>query len=276
MKNILLAILLFSFFTNSSNAQEVIKLWDSYSPPTSYNEVDNAELTVFLPKTKTLSTKTPIVLIFPGGGYGGVSMQNEGIVLAKWLQSEGFAAAVLKYRLPYGHKEVPFDDAQEAVRIITDNAEKWNVDLEKFGIAGSSAGGHLAAVFTNRLVDSLDALHPAYNILFYPVISFEEPTKGGTRNNLIGLDPSAEDIRNYSAQYLVTSRTPNTILLLGDNDESVPSTHSTEYYDALKHNDVKGSLYIFPTGGHGWAMSEGFEYNKIALSLLSKWLQQFK
>jgi len=273
-----LPIILFVIFSlcTSVYSQETIKVWMNATPPISYDIDDEAELTIYLPQTKNDSLKSPVVLIFPGGGYAGVSMQYEGHAFAKWLQKEGFAAIVLKYRLPHGHKEIPFDDAWESLKIIQNNAEKWNLNLDKLGIAGFSAGGHLASILSNSLVNQTDLVQPAFNILFYPVISFEQVTKGGTRNNLLGLDPSVELIRQFSAQLQVSPRTPKTIILVSDNDESVPSTHSTMYYDALKNNKVASTMYVFPTGGHGWGMLDGFEYNQLALSLLSKWLDQVK
>lgn len=276
MKNLLVLCISFVLYINASNAQEIINVWQNSNPPTSYNTYDNAQLTVYIPKIKNDSVRFPVVLICPGGGYAGVSMPNEGHAFAKWLQSQGFVAVILKYRLPEMHKEIPFDDAIESINIIKSNAQAWNIDLDKFGIAGFSAGGHLAAVLSNKLVNETEAIHPVFNILFYPVISLEQVTKGKTRDNLLGKDPSAEDIRNYSAQYLVTQRTPNTIIFASDNDDSVPSMQSITYYSALKDNDVTGAMYIFPSGGHGWAMLDDFEYNKLALSLLSKWLEQYK
>ena len=271
-------VILFVIFSlcTSMYSQETIKVWANGDAPTSYNIEDEAELTIYLPKTNNDSLKIPPVLIFPGGGYASVSMPYEGHAFAKWLQNNGFAAIILKYRLPQGHNEVPFDDAKEALRIITDQADSLNIDLNKLGIAGFSAGGHLASIFSNWLVNQTEMVQPAFDILFYPVISFEQVTKGGTRNNLLGLDPPAELIRQFSAQLQVSSRTPKTIILVSDNDESVPSTHSTMYYDTLKDNNVPATMYVFPTGGHGWGMLDGFEYNQLALSLLAKWLEQFK
>lgn len=276
MKKLPIILLLIFSLCTSVYSQETIKVWNSGDPPISYDIYDEAELTVYLPKTKNDTLKSPVVLIFPGGGYAGVSMPYEGHAFAKWLQKDGFAAIILKYRLPHENKEIPFDDAKESLKIIQNNAAKWNLNLEKLGIAGFSAGGHLASIFSNWLVNQSDVVQPAFNILFYPVISFEQVTKGGTRNNLLGLDPPAELIRQFSAQLQVSSRTPKTIIFVSDNDESVPSTHSTMYYDALKDNNIAAAMYVFPIGGHGWGMLDGFEYNKLALSLLEKWLVQFK
>lgn len=256
-------------------SQGVISLWSNSDAPITNDINDKAQLYIYQAQTNN-SVKSPAILIFPGGDYEDIRMQNEGHVFGKWLASQGFTAIILKYRLPNSMSEIPFDDAEESIRILTEKADSLNIDLNKLGIAGFSAGGHLATVFSNKLVNKTESIHPLFNILFYPVISFEQVTKGDTRNNLLGLEPSAELIREYSAQLQVSPRTPKTIILLSDNDDSVSPSHSIMYYDALKNNQVEAAMYIFPTGEHGWAMYDSFEYNKLALSLLSQWLQQFK
>lgn len=276
--SIIFSILCFSisvFAQTGAETYSVIDLWKNTDPPLSNDIYDEAKMYVYNAENND-SVKSPVVLIFPGGGYAQVSMPNEGHAFAQWLSSKGFTAVILKYRLPNKMKDIPFDDAQEALDILSEKADSLNIDLNNLGIAGFSAGGHMAAIFSNRLVNKSDAIQPVFNILFYPVISFEHTTKGGTRNNLLGENPTAELIREFSAQLQVTARTPKTIILVSDNDDSVPSQHSTLYYDELKRNEIPAALYIFPTGGHGWAMLKEFEYNEEALLLLEKWLSDFK
>lgn len=201
-------------------------------------------------------------------------MPYEGYAFTKWLASEGYVGIILKYRLPNTHKEVPFDDALEAMIVIRQNADKWNIDTSKIGVAGFSTGGHLAVILSNMASYRKINIRPDFTILFYLVISFTEATKGGTRNNLLGMNPSSEDIRTYSAELRVTDKTPSTIIFTADDDGSVPPTHSTIYYDALKKYRIPASLYIFPTGGHGWAMLDSFGYKNEALNLLKSWLTQ--
>lgn len=269
MKRILFFILLICV-SFSLYSQDSIKVWVNQAP-TNNGLTDEAKLYIYLPK-KENNIKTPAVLICPGGGYAGVSMVYEGHAFAKWLASQGIAGIVLKYRLPNQHKEVPFDDAEESMRIIRANADKWGVNVDKVGISGFSAGGHLAALFSNRYSSKGIYTHPNFTILFYPVISFEEVTKGGTRTNLLGKDPSSTEIYSFSADRQVTANTPPTIIFVSDNDHSVPSVHSTMYYNALKRNEVPSTLYVFPKGGHGWGMITTFEYYAQSLSLLKMWL----
>lgn len=252
-------------------SQETILLWDEQNPPTENGLDDEAELIVYLPEIRQSDkTSVPAVLICPGGGYAGVSMPYEGHAFARWMASQGFVSAILKYRLPNKHKEIPFDDVGKAMSVINRNAENWNIDVNRVGIAGFSAGGHLASVFSN--LDS--EFRPAFTILFYPVISFENLTKGGTRPNLLGDNPSASDILKYSANLQVTNQTSSAIIFMADDDPSVPSIHSTLYYDALKKHNIPASLYIFPEGGHGWGLLDSFKYNEQCLDLLRLWLDK--
>lgn len=269
MKRILLVVFIL-FISFSSYSQDSIKVWVNKAP-TENGLTDEAKLFIYLPK-KENDQKAPTVLICPGGGYAGVSAVYEGHAFAQWLASQGIAGIVLKYRLPNQHKEVPFNDAEEAMRIIRANSEKWNINPDKVGISGFSAGGHLAAVFSNRYLSKGIYTHPNFTILFYPVISFEEVTKGGTRTNLLGSEPSSTEIYSFSADRQVTANTPPTIIFVSDNDPSVPPVHSTMYYNALKRNGIPATLYVFPEGNHGWGMIKTFKYYDQSLSLLKMWL----
>ncbi len=275
MRNIFFLFFLSYFSVFSLFSQQVIDIWENEAPLVANELDDRAELIVYLPE-RVNNKSTPAVLICPGGGYAGISMPYEGYGLAKWLAQHGFAGIVLKYRLPNRHKTVPFDDAQKAMQIIYKHSADWNIDIDKVGIAGSSAGGHLAAVLSNMALSGKTGISFNFSILLYPVISFEEVTKGGTRNNLIGENPDSEDVIRYSANLQVSEQTPSTIIFAADNDASVSPTHSTRYYQALKRYNIPASLYIFPEGGHGWALLDSFRYNKECLVLLDMWLQQFR
>lgn len=268
-KFLVLAIII--FISLSVYSQDSIQVWKN-KPPTSNGLADEAKLYVYLPENTADHQKVPAVLICPGGGYAGVSMKYEGHAFAQWLASQGIAGIVLKYRLPNQHKEVSFEDAEQSMQIIRANAERWNINPDKVGISGFSAGGHLAAILSNRYSKEGLYTHPNFTILFYPVISFEEVTKGGTRTNLLGKDPSSTEIYSFSADRQVTVNTPPTIIFVSDNDHSVPSVHSTIYYNALKRNGIPATLYVFPEGEHGWGMIESFKYYDQSLSLLKMWL----
>ncbi|WP_289621483.1 alpha/beta hydrolase [Bacteroides congonensis] len=267
------------------NAQKVIKLWET-TPPTS-NEITEAEkserngnwvtnvsspeLTIYQ-ANKTKSTGMAVV-ICPGGGYAGLAIQHEGSQFAKWLNGQRITAFVLKYRMPNKHKEVPLDDAQQAIRYIREHANEFGVDTNKVGIAGFSAGGHLAATASTHYTTEGVSTRPDFSILFYPVITMETATHGGSRSNLLGDKPQSEDIQFFSNEKHVNTNTPPAILLLSDDDKSVPTTNSVLYYESLKKNSIPATMYIFPKGGHGWGMNIDFEYHSQMLELLGRWLK---
>lgn len=265
------------------NADKIIKLWDNNKAPHSNEETkdetfakgnfkNTSQAVMYLFKADKKRATGQGVVICPGGGYGAVCIEREGFALAEYFQSIGVTALVLKYRLPnYGHKEVPLEDAQAALRYMRENAKKWKVDPAKVGIAGSSAGGHLAA-YTSTFTD--DAEKPAFSVLFYPVISGEScMTHQGTFDRLLGKlqPPYLRD--HYSLNNRVTPTTPPTILLLSNNDRTVPPISSIRYYQALKYNGVKAAMHVYPEGGHGWVGRPGFRYEKDWQHQLKRWME---
>lgn len=231
----------------------------------------DARLYLYLPeKSKSIGIT---VLICPGGGYGRLAMNHEGHDVAKWLNSFGVTGAVLKYRMPNGHSEIPLTDAKEAMRIIRANAAVWGIDPRKVGVCGFSAGGHLASTLSVR---SDSTTRPSFSILFYPVISMkEEVTHKGSRDNLLGLNPDVTKLDLYSNEKQVTTQTPSTFLILADDDKAVVPENSISYYQSLKKNKVSGSLYIFPTGGHGFGFKPEYSYHEQMKQLLKEWIVRF-
>lgn len=111
------------------------------------------------------------VLIAPGGGYGALAMRQEGDPFAAWLAGQGITGVVLKYRMPNGHHRIPLEDAKQGMRLIREHAREWQIDTARIGVMGFSAGGHLAATLLTRYEATS---RPAFGILFYPVISFDD------------------------------------------------------------------------------------------------------
>ncbi|GAB6865348.1 alpha/beta hydrolase [Bacteroides acidifaciens] len=267
------------------NAQKIVKLWET-NPPTS-NEITKAEkyerngnwvTNVSSPELAIYQTNKAkntgmAVVICPGGGYAGLAILHEGEQFAKWLNGQGITAFVLKYRMPNKHKEVPLDDAQQAIRYVREHANEYGVDTNKIGIAGFSAGGHLAATASTHYTTEGVSTRPDFSILFYPVITMETATHGGSRSNLLGDNPLPADIQFFSNEKHVNTNTPPAILLLSDDDKSVPTTNSVLYYESLKKNNIPATMYIFPKGGHGWGMNIDFEYHSQMLELLGRWLK---
>ena len=161
------------------------------------------------------------IIMCPGGGYGGLAMKHEGHDMAPWFNTQGITYAVLKYRMPNGHHEVPLSDAEQAIRMVREHAAEWGVNPQRVGIMGASAGGHLAASLATLY--SSDKTRPDFQILFYPVISMQKGvTHGGSRKNLIGENPSQELEQKYSLERQVSPRTPQAFIMLSSDDDAVP------------------------------------------------------
>jgi len=226
---------------------------------------------VFLPP-KNIATGRAIIAC-PGGAYGGLAYGHEGYEWAPFFNKLGIAYMVLKYRMPRGNKEVPFSDAEEAIRLVKANAKEWNIDPVAVGIMGSSAGGHLASTIATH---AKPQIRPAFQILFYPVITMDETyTHMGSRQNLLGNDISPEMDELYSNEKQVTKDTPRAFIVFSDDDDGVSSINGVNYYSALYKNKVPASLFIYPSGGHGWGYNKDFRYHEQMLNDLTAWLKSF-
>lgn len=272
-------------FSTNIFSQEVVKLWGNKIP--SDNEIYDNERSerdggwvtnVKEPELHIYKAKDnkdgKAVIICPGGAYAGLAIGHEGKQFAEWLNQQGITALVLKYRMPNRHKNIPLEDAQQAIRYARENAKKLGVSDNKIGIAGFSAGGHLASTASTHYASEGTSTRPDFSILFYPVVTMYEGTHGGSKLNLLGDNPSTEDTYRFSNEKQVSVNTPPTILLLSDDDRSVPPQNSVNYYNALKQNGIPAAMYIFPEGGHGWGFRENFKYHEEMTSLLAKWLEK--
>ena len=261
---------------------QLIKIWDNTTAPHSseltkpetcdrgiINWSQSAELYIY--KADPAKATGQAIVICPGGGYEAVCMTYEGADAARWLAENGITCGVLKYRMPNGHREVPLEDAVEALRIMRKNAEEWHFDPKQVGIMGYSAGGHLAA-YTSTFAPAGE--EPAFSILMYAVITGEWGlTHEGTFNNLLGEGHTAADRAAYSPENRVTAQTPPALLMLSDDDKIVPPISSTRYYNALKKAGIEASLHIYPDGWHGWGMSKRFPYREQWQESMLDWLK---
>lgn len=278
---ILLAFLFFGSKEVLSAQNETISLWPNEIPNAIANEnyteievvsegqlkstskVTVPTLTLFLPDNDT-SNGTAVV-IFPGGGYRHLAMDKEGFKVAKWLNTLGVTAFVMKYRLPSDeimeNKTIgPLQDAQEATRFVRRNATKFNINSEKIGVIGFSAGGHLASTVSTHYMDEVydhDSISakPNFSILIYPVISMDDKiTHKGSKTNLLGNTPPKDLIEFYSNEKQINSLTPPTFLVHATDDKAVPVENSIQYYMALKDNNVPVEMHIYENGGHGFGL----------------------
>jgi len=237
---------------------------DSKVPNASIVNVVQPNLTVYLPTAETRNGTA--IVICPGGGYAGLAIDKEGHEIARWFCKRGVVAVVLKYR--NGGKQhqhpVPLNDAQRALRIVRSNAKEWQIDPDRIGIMGFSAGGHLASTAgthydegDSAATEPLDRLSckPNFMVLVYPVISMEDDiTHRGSRKNLLGDSPSAEMIAELSNHKRIDSETGPTFLVHTGDDKAVPVENSWRFYDALLKHKVSAELHVFERGGHGFGM----------------------
>jgi PelA/Pel-15E family pectate lyase len=178
----------------------------------------------------------------PGGGYRRLAMYHEGYDMAEYMNKMGVTYAVLKYRMPNGHTEVPLEDIKQAMRIMKKYASEWGVTT--IGVMGSSAGGHLAA----NLSTHYDAdTRPDFQVLLYPAVTDDMP---------------------------VDSLTPPAFITMSADDRSVPVERPMNYYQRLLKNHVPAALHIYPEGGHGWGYMNSFKYKQEWTGELEKWLRQ--
>jgi acetyl esterase/lipase len=237
---------------------------DAQGNRTGVRKVSEPTLIPFLVENK--SSKNAAVIICPGGGYALLSIDKEGINVAKWFNSIGVSAFVLKYRLPSDDIMIdktvgPLQDAQEAIRTLRRNAVKWNLDVNKIGIMGFSAGGHLASTASTHYLDKVYdvrgdiSARPDFSMLIYPVISMENGiTHNGSKESLLGKKASDDLIAKYSNEKEVNEKTPPTFLVHATDDGAVPVENSINYYLALKKNKVPAEMHLYQNGGHGFGL----------------------
>ncbi|MFP4060975.1 MAG: alpha/beta hydrolase [Bacteroidales bacterium] len=237
------------------------------------SKVQKPDIAVFLPAKKNATGEA--VIICPGGGYYILAYDWEGTDIAKFWNSKGVAAIVLKYRLPTSKSQVvphksPLMDAQRAIRMVRYNAKEWNVNPGRIGIMGFSAGGHLASTLSTHFdtgnpgaEDPVERIscRPDFSILVYPVISFTgDLMHSGSIKALLGEEPDPDLVKYYSNELQVNSSTPPAILIHSGDDKGVPVKNSILYYEALIANGVTAAMHVYLYGGHGYSLAVGKGY----------------
>lgn len=240
---------------------ETIILWPAGAPGAVGEEENDRPLLIPYLASPESRTGTAVV-VCPGGGYGHLAMDHEGHQVARWLNSLGVSAFILKYRIaPRYHYPAPLLDAQRAIRTVRARAGEWKIDPGKIGILGFSAGGHLASS-TGTHFDSGDpeaadpvdrvSCRPDFMVLAYPVISFTaEYTHRGSRKNFCGDRISTDLVERFSNEKQVTDLTPPTFLFHTTEDRGVPPENSVHFYLALRRAGVPAELHIYEKGRHG-------------------------
>jgi acetyl esterase/lipase len=281
------------------HAQEVINLYEGVIPnskPSANEEytdtakqgflivhkISRPNITVFLPPRNKATGAA--VIICPGGGYWVAAISHEGYDVARKFNEMGVAAFVLKYRIPNDatmiNREIgPLQDAQRAIQLIRANHKKWGIKKDRIGIMGFSAGGHLASTagthFSKAYIPTRKTknLRPDFMILVYPVISFRDSIAHmGSREQLIGKNPSPEKITEYSNELQVNSNTPPAFLVHA-KDDFVKVENSQLFAEALRKNNIPCELYLYENGGHGYGM-----YNPGSpvrwMDLVNEWMKK--
>ena len=237
-------------------------------------------------RVKEDNIKRPCVIIYPGGAYFILASGHEGVEAAKFFNSIGVNAMVVKYRIPNDNAQVdksiaPLQDAQQAMLLARSNAATWGIDANKIGILGFSAGGHLAASLSSHYADvKIDnplniSLRPNFQILIYPVITMKDFGHTGSKENLIGKNPTDAQVQYYSNELNVNDQTPPAFIVHAKNDDAVPVQNAYEYDKALKANKVASTLFLFEKGGHGFGMKNPTSTIQWTTPL-TQWLREIK
>lgn len=284
MKKILCALmLLFGLSVQAQDKPLVLPLWPDGAPTQSGLTGEEKELwpsfitNITVPEITVYKAAKPngiCIICCPGGGYFGVSINNEGHDYAQWMNKLGITMVLLKYRMPNGHAEIPLNDSEQAIRMVRAHASEWGVNPHKVGIMGHSAGGHFAATLSTLYTSA--ETRPDFSVLVYPVISMDAAiTHMGSRENLLGKQPSAEQVEHYSLEKQVNTQTPPAFLVLAADDETVNPENSLRYYSALLKNGIKNCvLHTYPTGGHGYGFGDSFLYKRQWTGELENWIEQ--
>lgn len=297
LRFLLLIAVIYSHILTAS-AQEFIPLWPEGKMPNSKGltikdsivnervyQIARPGMYAFFPSKD--DNNGGAVVIFPGGGYSHITYNLGGFQLAKWFNTMGMSAFVVNYRLPNSpdlkQREIgPLQDAQRAMRIVRNNAAKWHINKNKIGVQGSSAGGHLASLVATHTED-ISAIHdaldtvsfrPNFMILVSPVIDMGIYAHKGSRDNLLGPNPSKELSEKYSTQNSVTANTPPAFIADAFNDKVVPPQNSLLFYQALLNHNVSTSFHVFPYGGHSIGVNNNPGSTALWMQLCEMWLKE--
>ncbi|MAJ52264.1 MAG: hypothetical protein CMB82_11735 [Flammeovirgaceae bacterium] len=241
---------------------------DISGPGRFFKKVVDPEIWYYPSSKKSNNSEQAAVLVIPGGGYYFLAFDKEGVEVAKFLNSLGVSAFVLKHRVPFWEStncrsQVALLDAQRAIRIIRNNSKKWNINPNKIGVLGFSAGGHLASTLSTHHDNGLErskikversiSSRPDFTILIYPVVTMQDNpfSHMGSRKNLLGNLPTIEQLNYFSNDLQVKADTPPALLIHTNEDKGVPAENSIFYYLALRKNNIPAALHIWEKGRHG-------------------------
>ena len=243
------------------------------------------KLTVYLPNNMTEmgrgDQKHPCLLICPGGGYHGVS-QREAEPIALHFLPQGYNVFILWYSVRPNCFPTQLREVAAAMELIYENAEAWHCDTEKVAIMGFSAGGHLAAHYSNayswpEVREMFPQSKPVNaSLLCYPVITADPKYAHlGSFRNLLGKEELTEEEQlRFSCDKMVTAQTPPTFLWHTRRDQAVPVMNTLLYGQALAENNVSFAVHIYPEGWHGLATVDSITNDELnpAIMHAKDWL----
>jgi len=210
-----------------------------------------------------------ILVSCPGGGYGALAHACDESS-ATWFLQQGYAVAVVKYRIPCHHCEIPLSDVCRAIELVRDSAEAWGIDGTKpLGVVGYSAGGHLASTVVTKYLS--EKSRPDYGVLFYPVISFDAAvTHQGTWVSLLGANATDAQKKAWSSDQQVTENTPPCFIVHCQDDSTVPVVNGVMMFDALNDKGIMAELFCPPVGEHGFNLMSTHvpQLNAVKVALL--------
>lgn len=240
-------------------------------------------LTIFLPSKEKRNGAA--IIICPGGSYSVLATQKEGYEVAEWCRAHGIVGVVLRYRCGGGKNQqpVPLNDVQQAIRRVRAQAADFSIDSTRIGILGFSAGGHLASTAATMFTDGnphasdpieRESSRPDFTVLIYPVITLVgDAAHHGSRNNLLGVDPSEALAAEWSTNRLITEHTPPTFLVHASDDYGVTVTNSILFYEGLVAKKIPAEMHLYETGGHGFGMLRGKRPADLWPNELKAWLK---
>lgn len=282
-----LSLLGSSSCVGQSVSSTTVKLWENGIPGSDLR--DDGDVPELIIHRVASDQPTAGVVILPGGGYAHHAINHEGHAFAEWFDSIGISSAICTYRMRgkgnqgkgYAHP-APMIDAQRAIQTLRSQAEELNLDPNRIGVIGFSAGGHLASTVSTQFVSadptSPDPVlrvssRPDFSILCYPVIALGKPfTHRGSQNNLLGADADAEQVQSLSNETRVSEQTPPTFLFHTAEDKVVPVQNSLVYYEACVDHGVDVEMHLFNNGRHGLGLAQSTPGASQWPDLCHQWL----
>lgn len=294
MKTFCCLIIAFAFATLPAWAQDTLLIWQGQTPPHYKSntlheyEKDMYGTTVVLDITQPTLTVFPAsgqatgqaVIILPGGGYQFEAAYHEGYDVARYLAAQGIAGAVLKYRLPNpassdAPEQVPLADVHQALKLLRQHAEDYDIDTSKIGVMGFSAGSHLATLACLWRSNDADE-NPNFGALIYGVTLLTPDNREWLEQHMYFRPMTDEEAANNNLVDLVDENTPPAFLVHAYDDPICNPNETLDYAAQLRAHGVPAEMHIFPTGGHGFGMGRKSNGTAQWPALFVNWLNRLK